>query len=304
MRVVISRATIAAAGLVAALSLIGCSALLAPSDRGESAGPEQAQPTQQTREAACEIVRSEWGFALDQWLGLELGNGRNDFAQEQIEHRAVIADLQDIADRIEDPELRSALDTTITVHQQYADEIWQGLMDIPPGYAAVMDDPTNKLVILGQKVADYKQAMADADLPRYDLCGAVQNGQTMSQACEIVDGAWTDGAMAFNGAAGSVSRGFIDEGTAEGATALGQLKAALVQVTVPDVLDELVVMHEAYQAYYDDQFVNATTADQMRGMSLDELDDLIAEMHTAFEEWDGVLKAGEEKLVASCDTAE
>ncbi|MGB4135898.1 MAG: hypothetical protein WA971_05010 [Microbacterium sp.] len=156
-------------------------------------------------------------------------------------------------------------------------------------------------MIIGQKITAYQRAMADADLQRYDLCGPVQNGQTGEQACAIVNEDWADGAIAFNAATSAAGRGDVEEGIAQGEAALTQLKAALVQVTVTDVLTELVDMYDAYGTYYDEQVVTAMTGEQLRQLSEDELNDLISEADTMFEAWDGALRSGETTLISYCE---
>lgn len=303
MRTSMRLAGILAMCLTGALALAGCSALLGGPGRGSDAdrAPEPAQG--QTVEAACEIVVSEWGWALDPWYDLRDG-GRNDFAQEKVEHQEIISELQGIADRVEQPEVREALDATIAVHQQYADEIWQGLMDIPEGYVLDMNDPENKIVILGTKRSDYTAAMSEADVQRFDLCGGVQDGQTPAEACAIVNEDWTDGAAAFNSAANDAGLGRVDEGIDGGASALKELKSAMAQVTVPEALDELTSMYDAYETYYDDAISTAKTEDELMQLSVDELNELIAEGDSMFAEWDALLQEGESKLVTYCGGVE
>ncbi|MDT0156153.1 hypothetical protein Q9R19_00770 [Microbacterium sp. ARD32] len=300
-----TRAGIVALGLAVALSTVGCSALLPTSDPGpQAASPQQPQqPQQQTVDAACGIVTAEWGLALDAWPAIEDPQdtgARQDFAKAETEHKAMIADLQKVADKIEAPDVRSVLDTTIDAHQRYADEIWGLLEDVPAGYPVVLDDPKNKLVIVGEKVSDYKRELAAADMQRYDLCGAVKSNQTGVQACEIVNQAWTDGAQAFNAAARSVSRGDITGGIESGEAALQQIKAAMIQVNVPEVLDELVVMYDAYETYYTG-FSTVPTDDEMSRMSEDELIELTDRSDKMFQDWDGVLTRGVANLTTYCN---
>lgn len=302
MPAVIRRVGIAAISLAVVLSTAGCSALLFDSVRDPSGTPTPAQEEQQSSAAACAIVQSEWGWALEPWSNLRNGIGRNDFAQEKIEHLEMISTLQGIADRVESPEVRSALDATIEVHQEYADVVWQTLIDVPEGFIVEMEDPSNALVVLGKQISEYEQRMVDADIQRYDLCGAVQNGQTGAQACEILNTAWADGGLVFNAAVRDISAFRMDEGIETGASALKDLKTALVQVTVPDVVDELGGMYDAYETYYEDGLLQALTEEQVNQLSDDELDDYIAEADRLFADYDGTLLAGEEALVAYCDT--
>ncbi|MGB4135897.1 MAG: hypothetical protein WA971_05005 [Microbacterium sp.] len=132
MRAAVRRTGIVVMGLAAALSAVGCSALLLSSDQRPSTDTAETPSAQHARDAACEVVDSEWGWALEPWDGIASA-GRNDFAQEKVEHQAMISDLQAIADRVDAPEVRGVLETTIDVHQKYADEIWQALADVPPG---------------------------------------------------------------------------------------------------------------------------------------------------------------------------
>lgn len=300
MPVAIRRAGLVAISVAVILSTAGCSALLFDSDRDASGDSTPAPQDQQSTVDACAIVQSEWGWALEPWNGLSNDNERNDFAQEKIEHEAMISALQGIADQVEAPEVRGALDATIEVHQEYADEVWQALIDVPEGFVVDLNDPSNALVILGQKITAYEQRMTDADIERYDLCGAVQNGQTGAQACEIVNTGWADGGESFNSAVNTVASFRIDEGIASGASALKELKSALAQVTVPEALTELQGMYAAYETYYEEGLVPALTEEEVGQLSADELDDYIAEADRLFQDYDGTLLAGEDALVSFC----
>ncbi|MGW8482175.1 hypothetical protein ACWGJP_03510 [Microbacterium sp. NPDC055903] len=299
----IRTATIALLCVVAGASAVGCAALpLGPSETS-SAPAEQAADT---RDASCDIVAAEWGWALDPWRDLRVGSesGRNDFTQMQLDHREMITELQDVADRTTDADVRAVLDTTIQVHEKYVEEVWPVLITLPKGFVVDLNDPTNTLVVLGETTAAYDRELLDADVARYDLCGPVQDGQTGAQACTIVNEDWVDGGLVFNSAADKTAKQDIDEGIALGADALGQLKDALVQVTVPEVLDELVVMYGAYETFYEEQFFIAPTAEESAQMSEEEWAEYVATAEELFAAWDGTLLAGEEKLATYCGGVE
>ncbi len=313
MRTTPKRAGVIALCLAAALSITGCSALAIDAAGSSTSGPQQngntsAAPGQQTSAAACEIVNAEWGRALDSWPGIqhpkrEPGT-RMDFAKAKTEHEALIADLQKIADKVEVPDVRGILDSTIDVHQRYADEIWPLSNSIPEGYVANPEDPKNKISILGKKQAAYDKEMDEAGLKRYDLCGSVQNGQTGSQACEIVNGDWVDAGLAFNSAASEISYGQVAEGVKNGKSALHQIRMVLSKVTVPEVLGELESLYDAYQVYYDEGFLTAKTEEELKKLSLDELNKLIEEGDKLFKTWDSALTAGEGRLKSYCNSVE
>lgn len=298
MRSVIRRAGLIAAAIALTVTATGCTALI-PSVTDDTA-PAPTSPTEQSLAGACETVNAEWGFALDPWVALEADTQNKDFAQKRTEHQAVIADLQGIADRVEAPELRGALDASINAHQQYADTIWPGLGDVPEGYPAVLDDPENLLVILGQQKSGYEQQMSAADLRRYDLCGVMQSGQTAAQACEIANGDWVDGGVVYNGASTVAASGDVVAAQRQAADGLAQLKAALVQVTDPEAYAEMASMYDAYETYYEDAITTLLDEEQVLQLSADELDAYIAEVDAAFAEWDEALTAGEERLSAYC----
>ncbi|MCS5723355.1 hypothetical protein N1028_16690 [Herbiconiux sp. CPCC 203407] len=283
-----------------AMGMAGCTALTPSGTDGSTPAAAPTSPTQQSLDAACETVNAEWGFALDPWVALEADTQSKDFAQKRTEHQAVISTLQDIADRVEAPELQGALDASISAHQQYADTIWPGLGDIPEGYAAVLEDPANLLVVLGKQKAELEQQMADADLQRYDLCGVMQSGQTAAQACEIANGDWVDGGVVYNGASNVAASGDVAAAQRQAADGLVQLKAALVQVTDPGAYAEMASMYDAYETFYEDGITTLLTEEQVLELSADELDAYAAEADAAFTVWDEALTAGEERLTAYC----
>lgn len=280
-----------------ALSAAGCTALV-PSVTDDTPAPESS--AEQSLDGACEMVNAEWGFALDPWVALEADTQNKDFAQKRTEHQAVISALQDIADRVEARELRRALDASISAHQQYADTIWPGLGDVPEGYVVDLEDPANLLVILGEQKTELEQQMSDADVQRYDLCGAMQSGQTAAQACEIADGAWVDGALLYNGASNVAASGDVAAAQRQAADGLVQLKAALVQVTDPEAHAEMANMYDAYETYYEDGISTLLTEEEVLQLSADELDAYAAEADAAFAVWDEALTVGEERLSSYC----
>ncbi|RYY47164.1 MAG: hypothetical protein EON53_07990 [Actinomycetales bacterium] len=212
----------------------------------------------------------------------------------------MVSTLQDIADRVEAPELRRALDASIGAHQQYADTIWQGLDDVPEGYVVDVEDPANLLVVLGKRKTELEQRMSDADVQRYDLCGVLQSGQTAAQACEIADGDWVDGGEVYNRATDVASRGDVTEAQRQAADGLEQLKAALAKVSDPEAHTEMASMYEAYETFYEDGFSNLLTQDQLLQLSDAELDAYTTEAEAAFTVWDDTLSAGEKRLSAYC----
>nr|WP_201470162.1 hypothetical protein [Microbacterium hydrocarbonoxydans] len=294
------RAGIVGAAIALAVSVAGCTALVPSPTEDATSAPAPTTAAAQSLEGACETVNAEWGFALDPWVALEADIQNRDFAQKRTEHLAVISTLQDIADRVETPELRGALDTTIDAHQQYADTIWPGLADVPEGYVAVLDDPANLLVILGKQKTELEQQMSDADVRRYDLCGVMQSGQTAAQACAIVNGDWVDAGLAYNGASSAASTGDVAEAQRRASDGLVQLKAALAQVTDPAAHTEMASMYDAYETFYADGITTLLTEEQTLELSADELDAYAAEADSAFTEWDEALTAGEERLSAYC----
>lgn len=297
MRSARRRVGIVAASIVLAMSAAGCTAL-APSVSDETSAPTTSAA--QSLDGACATVTTEWGFALDPWVALEADTQSKDFAQKRTEHQGVISVLQDIADRVDVPELRGALDASISAHQQYADTIWPGMGEIPEGYVVDLEDPANLLVILGEQRAALDQQMSDADVQRYDLCGVMRSGQTAAQACEIAIGDWVDAAAVYTGASTAAAYGDVAEAQHQAADGLVQLKAALVQVTDPGAHAEMARMYDAYERYFDDGISTLITEEQLLQLSADELDAYAAEADAAFAVWDKSLTAGEERLSAYC----
>lgn len=300
MRSVMGRAGMIALALALTVSAAGCAAL-SPSNTGDT-GPAPTQPpsTEQALDGACETVNSEWGFALDPWVALESDSQSKDFAQNQTVHQAVISTLHDIADRVDAPELRTALDASISAHQQYADTIWPGLGEIPEGYVVNLEDPTNLLVVLGEQKTALEHQMSDADVQRYDLCGVMQSSQTAAQACEIANGDWVDGGVVFSGASNVAAGDDVVGAQRQAADGLVDLKAALVQVTDPEAHAEMALMYDAYETYYEDGVATLITEEQALQLPADKLDAYIAQADAAFTVWDDTLTAGEERLSAYC----
>lgn len=294
----IRRAGIITAVIALTVSAVGCTALI-PSAEDDSA-PAPTSQTEPSLDGACKTVNAEWGFALDPWVALEADTQSKDFAQKHTEHQAVISALQGIAERVDAPELRAALDASISAHQQYADTIWPGLGDVPEGYVVDLDDPANLLVILGKQKTEILQQMSDADVQRYDLCGLMQSGQTVTQACEIANGDWVDAGVLYNGASTVAATGDVAAAQRQAADGLVQLKAALVQVTDPEAHAEMARMYDAYETFYENGFSTLLTEEQLLQLSEDELDAYIAEADAAFAAWDGALTSGEERLSAYC----
>lgn len=290
-------AGVIAAAVALTVGATGCTASDPSVTDGTTSAPSSKQ---QILDAACETVKDEWGFALDSWVALETDTRGKDFAQKRTEHLAVVSTLQDIADRVEAPELRRALDASIGAHQQYADTIWQGLDDVPEGYVVDVEDPANLLVVLGKRKTELEQRMSDADVQRYDLCGVLQSGQTAAQACEIADGDWVDGGEVYNRATDVASRGDVTEAQRQAADGLEQLKAALAKVSDPEAHTEMASMYEAYETFYEDGFSNLLTQDQLLQLSDAELDAYTTEAEAAFTVWDDTLSAGEKRLSAYC----
>ena len=300
MRSVMGRAGVVALAIALTASAAGCAAL-SPSAQDDGApAPAQTSSAEQVLDGACETVNSEWGFALDSWVALEADTQSKDFAQMQTAHHAVISTLQDIADRVEAPELRTALDASISAHQQYADTIWPGLGEVPQGYVVNLEDPANLLVVLGEQKAALMQQMSDADVERYDLCGLMQSGQTAAQACEIANGDWVDAGVEFSGASNVAAGGDVGGAQRQAADGLVQLKAALAQVTDPDAYAEMAAMYDAYETYYEDSVATLITKEQASELPADELDAYIAQADADFAAWDEALTAGEERLSAYC----
>jgi len=295
---VIKRAGVIAAVIVVTVTAAGCTALV-PSTTDSTPAPTTTSPTEQSLDDACKTVNTEWGFALDPWVALKADNQSKNFAQKRTEHLAVISDLQDIADRVDAPELRGALDASISAHQQYADTIWPGLSEVPEGYVVDLEDPANLLVVLGEQITEFTQQMSDADVQRYDLCGVMQSGQTAAQACEIADGDWVDAGVLYNGATAVAARDVV-AAQRQAADGLVQLKAALVQVTDPEAHTEMARMYDAYETFYENGFSTLLTEEQLLQLSDDELDAYVAEADAAFAAWDGALTSGEERLTAYC----
>lgn len=300
MRSVWERAGMVALAIALTASAVGCASLSPSVDDDAEAAPAQTSSAEQLLEGGCKTVNSEWGFALEPWAALEADTQSQDFAQKQTEHQAVISSLQDIADRVEAPELRTALDASISAHQQYADTIWPGLNEVPEGYAVDLEDPTNLLVVLGEQRTAFEQQMSDADVQRYDLCGPMQSGQTAAQACEIANGDWVDGGEVFSDAANLAADGDVVAAQRQAADGLAQLKAALVQVTDPEAHTEMARMYEAYETYSEDVVATLLTEEQALELSPEKLDAYIAQADADFTVWDEALTAGEERLSAYC----
>lgn len=282
------------------MSAAGCATLL-PSDTQDANRPPGATSSaERSLVGACETVNAEWGFALDPWVALESDTQSKDFAQKRTEHQAVISTLQDIADRVDVPELRGALDASISAHQQYADTIWPGLDAVPEGYAVDFEDPANLLVVLGEQKTGLEQQMSDADVQRYDLCGVMQSGQTAAQACEIANGEWVDGGVVYSGASNVAAGGDVAAAQRQANDGLVQLKAALVQVTDPEAHTEMASMYDAYETYYEDGITTLLTEEQLLQLSDDEFDAYAAQADAAFRTWDEALSAGEAQLSAYC----
>lgn len=302
MRSVMGRVGMVALVITLTASAAGCAAL-SPSARDDTTpAPAQTSSAEQALDGACETVNSEWGFALDPWVALEADSQNKDFAQKQTQHQAVISTLQDIADRIEAPELRDALDASISAHQQYADTIWPGLGEVPEGYVVNLEDPTNLLVVLGEQKTAFEQQMSDADVQRYDLCGVMQSGQTAAQACEIANGDWVDGGVVFSDASKLAASGDVVGAQRQAGEGLVQLKAALVKVTDPEVHTEMTQMYDAYKTYYEDGVATLITEEQALQLPADELDAYIAQAEEDFAAWDEALTAGEERVSAYCSS--
>lgn len=282
------------------LGLAGCFPLL------ERPDPTPTPAEQQARAISCEIVVAEWGWAQEAWRQVEQGPYDRAYAQRKADHLAVVADMQAIADRIEDPAVLSALQTTIDAQQKYADYFWDALADVPEGYVASLEDPTNLLFIIGTESAAFHEEILDADLVRYDLCGAVQDGQTTEQACVIATGDWVDAGIEFNDAGGTLNvedgltQEEIDQVVSEANAALYELKLALVRVTAPDVLTELQDGYEAYETYIRDGLATLQPTEVALQMTDEEFAAYEAQGEEAFTAWDTRLTAGTENLVTIC----
>ena len=300
MRGLIRRSGMVALAIALTVSAVGCAALIPSAGDDTASAPAHTSPAEQSLDDACETVNSEWGFALDPWVELEADTQSKDFKQKRTEHQAVIATLQDIADRVDAPKLRTALDASISAHQQYADTIWPGMGDVPEGYVVNLEDPANLLVILGEQKTAIEQQMSDADVQRYDLCGVMQSGQTAAQACEIANGDWVDAGVVFSDASSIAASGDVAAAQRRAGDGLVQLKAALAQVTDPEAYAELARMYDAYETYYDDTVTTLLTEEEALQLPSDELDAYIAETDAAFTVWDDTLTAGEERLSAYC----
>ncbi|MGO3886271.1 MAG: hypothetical protein ACTJHU_08240 [Mycetocola sp.] len=300
MHSAITRVGIIATTIAVTLTVAGCTAIAPSSTNGPAPAEAQTSSAEQSRDSACTTVNAEWGFALDPWLQLEADTTNKDFAHKQAEHNAVISTLQDISDRVEVPEVREALNASISAHQEYADTVWPALGEVPEGYVVDLEDPTNLLVILGEQTVTIEQQMSDADVQRYDLCGVMQSSQTAAQACAIADGDWVDASLVFNDASTAGSRGDVAEAKRLAAESVAQLKAAMVQVTVPEVSAELVRMYDAYETYVTDVVTPLLTEEEARQLPADELDAYIANSDDAFAVWDKTLTAGEKGVADYC----
>lgn len=268
--------------------------------------PAPAPTEQQARATSCEIVVSEWGWPQEAWRRLEQGPYDRAYAQKKAEHLAIVADMRAVADRIEDPAVLSALQTTVNAQQDYADYFWDALAEVPEGYVASLEDPTNLLFIIGTESAAFHAELLEADLQRYDLCGAVQDGQTTEQACEIATGDWVDAGIEFNDAGGDlnvddgVTQEELDQLLVEANAALHKLKVALVQVTAPDVLTELEDGYEAYETYVRDGLATLQPTAVAAQMTDEEFDAYETQGEEAFTAWDTRLTAGTENLKTIC----
>ena len=310
MRTSLRRVSAITALAIAVLGATACTPMTSP--RGEPAGASSASsptasPTQTLAEA-CDTVTSEWGLALDPWPSVQGPDNdtgaRKDFARAQTRHEAIVTELHAVADKVAVPEVRAALDKTISAHQQYIDEVWPALMAIPEGYVADPNDPTNKIFVVSKEDLRLKQEMADADMERFDLCGPVKNSQTTAQACEIIDQDWVDAATKYNQASSLIAAGDVAGGQEAGATALHQIKASMIQVTVPDVFTSLKTMYEAYQVYYEDGFLTMPTTQELATLSQDELQATMEKYDGLFQDWDAALTTGEADVKSFCSSAE
>jgi hypothetical protein len=309
MRTSLKRVSAITALAIAAFGATACTPMTSPRDEPAGASTETG-PTEtpaQTLVEACDTVTAEWGLALDPWPSVQGPDNdtgaRKDFALAQTRHEAIVTELHAVADKVAVPEVHAALEKTISAHQQYIDEVWPALMAIPEGYVADPNDPTNKISMVSKEDLRLKQEMADADMERFDLCGPVKNSQTTAQACEIVDQDWVDAATKYNQASSLIAAGDLAGGQEAGATALHQIKAAMIQVTVPEVFVSLETMYQAYQVYYEDGFLTMPTTEELAKLSLDELHAVTEKYDGLFQDWDAALTAGEADVKSLCSSA-
>ena len=309
MRTVAKNAGIIAVSLALMMGVGGCSALL-PAIPGNTtasdASPSPSAPAAagQDVEGACTILWEEWGYALEPWRVIEAREGHRDFEQDRSEQMAMIASLQGIADRVEVPELRQALDATIAAHQEYADKVWSGLEAIPVGTPVDPNDLESPHAILGQLTADLEADMDAADEQRYDVCGPMQSDQPASEVCEIVNTDWVDAGLAYNEATKVVGEGDVSAGTEQAKAAMDRMRTVLVQVDAGEAYDELGAMYDLYMDFTDDHLATALTVDQASELNDDELNAYIDDADAAFEEWDAALQVLEGNLKTYCESAD
>ncbi|WP_053353741.1 hypothetical protein [Leucobacter musarum] len=309
MRTAAKNVGIIAVSLALMAGVGGCSALL-PSVPGNSAASDAASsPSENTADGqdldgACTIVWEEWGYALEPWRVIEAREGHRDFEQDRSEQLAMITSLQGIADRVEVPELRQALDATIAAHQAYADQVWSGLEAIPVGTPVDPNDLESPHAILGKLTAGLETDMAAADEQRYDLCGPMQSDQPASEVCNLINFDWVDAGLAFNEATKVVGEGDVSEGTEQAKAAIERMRTVLVQVDAGEAYDELGAMYDLYMDFTDDHLATALTVDQASELNDDELNAYIDDADAAFEEWDAALQVHEANLKTYCDTAD
>lgn len=308
MRTVAKKAGIIAVSLALMMGVGGCSALLPAIPGNTTASDVSPSPSEnaaggQDIEGACAIVWEEWGYALEPWRVIEAREGHRDFEQDRSEQLAMITSLQGIADRVELPELRQALDATIAAHQEYADQVWSGFEAIPVGTPVDLNDPQSAHAVLGQLTADLKADMAAADEQRYDICGPTQSDQPASEVCDLINTDWVDAGLAYNSATSVAGNGDPSAGMEQATAAMERMRTVLVQVDAGQAYDELGAMYDLYLDYANDWIATAPTIEQVKELSLDELNANIDEATEATQAWDAALQTHEANLKTYCDTA-
>lgn len=308
---VLRRMAGAAIGLGAACVLASCSMLL-PQFGAQPAEdqPGQEQSTQErTAEnalnSACDIVRTEWGRALDPWRDLNAPEKFDGFAEVKSAHQAIIADLQEIAEQVDEPEVRAALDTTISIHARLVDDIWDGYAAVPEGHVIDIENPNDPMNLVSERFVGYKDELIAADVARYDLCGAVQDAQTAEQACGIVVGPWEDAEIRFYASADplngtEVTQENIDEAVERAEAGLRDLKNALAQVTAPEVLPVLEDMYGAFEDVTRDTLATTLPTAETLKMTDEEFEAYVAEGNQASEAAEAQLTTGGENLISVC----
>lgn len=309
MRTVAKNTGIIAVSLALIAGVGGCSALLPAIPDNTAASDVSPSPSEnaaggQDIEGACTIVWEEWGYALEPWRVIEAREGNRDFEQDRSEQLAMIASLQGIADRVEVPELRQALDATIAAHQEYADQVWSGLEAIPVGTSVDPNDLESPHAILGKLTADLEADMAAADEQRYDICGPTQSDQPASEVCDIVNTDWVDAGLAYNDATRVAGNGDPSAGTEQASAAMERMRTVLVQVDAGEAYDELGAMYDLYLDYANDWIATAPTEAEAQQRTTEELDAYIADAEAATQTWDEALQVHEGNLKTYCESSD